>query len=76
MKVSEDLVRLDREADRVAADPLYTEIRQGDELSDLIVTGDPDYTASIPAKAGNDAQGYRNRHTPAWSCPTTSGPLV
>ncbi|WP_167647372.1 hypothetical protein [Mameliella alba] len=47
MKVSEDLVRLDREADRFAADPLYTEIRQGDELSDLIVTGDPDYTSGL-----------------------------
>lgn len=47
MKISSDLVRLDRQSDRFAADPLSAEIRQGGDLFDLIVTAGPDYIAGF-----------------------------
>ena len=47
MKISGDLVRLDRQGDGFAADPLRAELHEADDLTDLIVTAGPDYTAGF-----------------------------
>ncbi|CUH81875.1 MULTISPECIES: DUF305 domain-containing protein [Rhodobacterales] len=47
MKISGDLVRLDRQGDGFAADPLSAELHKGDDLTDLIVTAGPDYSAGF-----------------------------
>jgi hypothetical protein len=47
MKISGDLVRLDGQEGSFAADPLRAELREADDLTDLIVSAGSDYEAGF-----------------------------